>query len=431
MTGTLTPPAVERRRRWVPELLRQAPFRRYWSAQTVSLFGDQISVLALPLLAVLGTGAGPAEMGYLTAAALIPNLLFSLLLGAWIDRYPEKRRVMILADLGRAVLLAAVPVAYLFGVLSLGQLYVVAFLTGTLAVLFEVAHSTLFVSLVPRKDYVDAAALTNGSRAMSYVAGPSAGGILVQTLTAPVALLVDAVTYLVSALFLARIGPTRPTEPSSDGGVVLGIRQGLRFVVRSPILRSLLLGTTTLNLFNYMFTALFVLYASTELGLSPGMLGLVIGAGSVGALLGAAVTGRLVRRLGIGRTVLVSFVLFPAPLVLVPLAGGPTPAVLAALFVAEFLCGLGVMMLDITVGSLQTAVIPEMLLARVTGAKRTVNYGIRPIGAALGGNLGAVLGVRPTLWIATVGALAGLLWVLPTAIPKLRHLPEPDHAAAA
>ncbi|GIG92995.1 MFS transporter [Plantactinospora endophytica] len=431
MTGTLSaPPAVDRRRRWLPELLRQAPFRRYWSAQTVSLFGDEISVLALPLLAVLGTGAGPAEMGYLTAAALIPNLFFSLLLGAWVDRYPHKRRLMVLADLGRAVLLAAVPLAYLFGVLSLGQLYVVAFLTGTLAVLFEVAHGTLFVSLVPRKDYVDANALTNGSRAMSFVAGPSVGGFLVQTLTAPVALLADAVSYLFSALFLARIGPIRTTAPASDDGAGLGLKRGLRFIARAPILRSLLLGTTTLNLFNYMFTALYVLYVSTELGLSPGLLGLVIGIGSIGALLGAAVTGRLVRRLGIGRTVVLSFVLFPAPLVLVPLAGGSPPVVLGVLFASEFLSGLGLMMMDITVGSLQTAVIPEHLLARVAGAKRTVNYGIRPIGAVLGGTLGATLGVRPTLWIATVGAIAGLLWVLPTAIPKLRELPEPDHAAA-
>ncbi|MFY1693758.1 MFS transporter [Plantactinospora sp. WMMB782] len=430
MTGTLTPPPpVGRRRRWVPALLRQAQFRRYWSAQTVSLFGDQISALALPLLAVLGTDAGPAEMGYLTAAALLPNLLFSLLLGAWVDRYPHKRRVMVLADLGRAVLVGAVPLAYLFGVLSLHQLYAVAFLTGTLAVLFEVAHSALFVTLVPRRDYIDANALTNGSRAMSFVAGPSAGGILVQTLTAPVALLADALSYLVSALFLARIRPTRAAEPAPDGGG-LGIGQGLRFVARSQILRSLLLGTTTLNLFNYMFHALFVLYVSTELGLSPGLLGLVIGVGSIGALLGAAVTGRLVRRFGIGPTVLVSFVLFPAPLVLVPLAGGPTPVVLGALFAAEFLAGLGVMMIDITVGSLQVAATPERLLARVTGAKRTVNYGIRPIGALLGGTLGAALGVRPTLWIATVGAITGLFWILPTTIPKLRELPEPDHSAA-
>ncbi|MFY1672035.1 MFS transporter [Plantactinospora sp. WMMB334] len=431
MTGTLPRPAAGRTRRWLPELLRQAPFRRYWSAQTVSLLGDQISAIALPLLAVLGTGAGPAEMGYLTAAALIPNLLFSLLLGAWVDRYPHKRRVMVLADLGRAVLLAAVPVAYLVGVLSLGQLYLVAFLTGTLAVLFEVAHGALFVSLVPRRDYVDANALTNGSRAMSYVAGPSAGGLLVQTLSAPVALLADALSYLVSALFLARVRPVPAPEPPPADGGGLGIGQGLRFVARSRILRAVLLGTTTLNLFNYMFAALFVLYVSTELGLSPGLLGLVIGVGSVGALLGAAVTGRLVRRFGIGRTALVGFVLFPAPLVLVPLAGGPTPVVVGALVVAEFLSGLGVMVLDITVGSLQVAVTPERLLARVTGAKRTVNYGIRPIGAVLGGSLGAAIGVRPTLWIATVGAVAGLLWLLPTPIPGMRELPEPDTSAAA
>jgi MFS family permease len=231
------------------------------------------------------------------------------------------------------------------------------------------------------------------------------------------------VSYLVSAMFLTRI---RPTEPAPAAGTGLGIGQGLRFVARSRILRSLLLGTTTLNLFNYMFAALFVLYVSTELKLSPGLLGVVIGAGSVGALIGAGLTGRLVRRLGIGPTVVLSFVAFPAPLLLVPLAGGPTPVVLGALFVAEFLGGLGVMMLDITVGSVQTAVIPETLLARVTGVKRTINYGIRPVGALLGGTLGAWIGVRPTLWIATVGALAGLLWVLPSPIPKLRDLPEQD-----
>ncbi|MEO3743267.1 MFS transporter [Plantactinospora sp. B5E13] len=410
----------------MPVLLRQPPFRRYWSAQTVSLFGDQISVLALPLLAVLGAGAGPAEMGYLTAATLLPNLLFSLIAGAWLDRYPNKRRVMILADLGRAVLLAAVPIAYLFGIFSLGQLYLVAFLSGTLAVLFEVAHSALFVSLVPRKDYVDANALVNGSRAMSFVAGPSVGGLLVQVLGAPVALLADALSYLLSALFLGRLPRTAPAPagPAAETSRGLGLAAGLQFVARSRILRATVLGTTTLNLFNYMFAALFVLYASSELGISPGLLGLVVGTGSLGALLGAVVTSRLVRLFGLGRTVVLGFILFPAPLILVPLADGPTPLLLSALVAAEFLSGLGVMVLDITVGSMQTATIPETLLARVTGVKRTINYGIRPLGALLGGALGTALGVRPTLWIATVGALAGVLWVLPSPIPKLRDLPE-------
>ena len=297
----------------------------------MSLFGDEISALALPLFAVLGLHAGPAEMGYLIAAALIPNLLFSVLAGAWIDRYPHKRRIMIIADVGRALLLTAVPVAFLLDVLTLEQLYVVAFLSGTLAVLFGVSNSTLFVSLVPKKDYMEANTLLNGSRATSFVAGPSTAGILVQTLTAPVALLADAVSYLVSAVLLMKIRPTEPPPSEAKG---LGIGQGLRFIARSPVLRSTLLGATTLNLFNYMFAALFVLYVSTDLEVSPGLLGAVIGAGAFGALLGAAVTGRVARKLGIGRTLVLSFVLFPAPLLLVPLAGGSTPSVLGMLFMA-------------------------------------------------------------------------------------------------
>jgi MFS family permease len=409
------------RGRLVPRLLRQTAFRRYWSAQTVSLFGDQVTLLAIPLLAVLTVGAGPAQMGYLTAAALVPNLLFSLVAGAWVDRRPHKRRVMIAADLGRAVLLASIPVLAWTGGLGLPYLYVLSFLIGTLAVFFEVAHSSLFASLVARPDYVDANSLLNGSRAMSFVAGPSVGGILVQTLTAPVALLVDVVTYLASAAFLTGVKPAeRPVEP--DRG--LGLGAGLAFVARSPVLRSLLLATTTLNLFNYIFAALFVLYVTTELGISPGTLGLVIGTGAVGGLLGAAVTGRLVRRFGIGPGVLVGFVVFPAPLVLVPLASGPDPVVLALLFAAEFLAAMGVMILDITVGSVQTAATPESMLALVAGAKRTVNYGIRPVGALLGGALGTAIGVRPALWIATVGALAGLLWVLFSPVARMRELPD-------
>ncbi|HEX8629121.1 MAG TPA: MFS transporter [Catenuloplanes sp.] len=424
MTETVIPPVDPvRRHRWVPRLLAAAPFRRYWSAQTVSLVGDQISALAMPLLAVLSTGAGPAEMGYLTAAALLPNLLFSLLAGAWIDRYPRRRRIMIISDVGRGLLLATVPAAYLLDLLTMEQLYVVAFLSGTLAVLFEVSHSTLFVALVPKQQYIEANTLLNGSRAMAAVAGPSAGGLLVQLLTAPVALLADAVSYLVSAVFLSRIQPVEP-PPSQERG--LGLGQGLRFIARSRLLRAILLGTTTLNLFNYMFAALFVLYVSTELAVSPGMLGAVIGAGAFGALLGAAITGRLARRFGIGWTLIVSFVAFPAPLLLVPLAGGPTALVLALLFAAEFLSGLGVMMLDITAGSVQTAVIPDALRARVSGAQRTINYGIRPIGALLGGTCGTLLGVRPTLWIAAVGAVLGILWVLPSPVRTLRELPDQD-----
>jgi MFS family permease len=421
--ATDAPPAPDPqgRRGLIPRLLRETAFRRYWSAQTVSQLGDQVTYLAIPLLAVLTVGANAAQMGYLTAASLIPNLLFSLVAGAWVDRYPGKRRIMIAADLGRALLLVVVPVLWWTGTLALPHLYVLAFLSGSLAVFFEVAHSSLFASLVARRDYVDANTLINGSRAMSYVAGPSVGGILVQTLTAPVALLADVLSYLASALLLTRVDVVEHPVPVEGG---LGIGAGLKFVARSAVLRALLLGTTTLNLFNYMFAALFVLYVTAELGVSPGTLGVIIGAGAFGGLIGAAVTGRLSRRFGVGPTVIAGLLVFPAPLILVPLAGGPRPVVLAMLFTAEFLSALGVMLLDITVGSVQTAATPASMLALVHGAKRTVNYGIRPIGALIGGTFGTVIGIRPALWIATVGALAGLLWVVFSPVRTMRELPE-------
>ncbi len=405
---------------WTPPLLRRAAFRRYWAAQTVSLLGDQVTLLALPLLAVLAIGAGPAGMGYLTAAALLPHLFFSLPAGAWVDRRPGRRRVMVVADLGRAGLLLAVPLLWWADALTLPLLCAVAFALGTLTVFFEVAHSSLFAALVQRPDYLGANGLLNGSRAMSYVAGPSAGGLFVQVLTAPVALVADALSYLASAVLLTRVEVDEHAAPHRQG---LGMAAGVRYVVRSPVLRPILLGTTTLNLFNYMFAALFVLYVTTELAVSPGTLGLVVGVGSVGGLLGAAITGRVSRRIGIGPALIVGLVVFPAPLILVPLAGGPQPVILTLLLAAEFFSALGVMVLDITVGSVQTAATPERMLAVVAGFKRTVNYGIRPVGALLGGALGPVAGVRPALWIATVGALLGVVWVLLSPVRAMRELP--------
>ncbi|WP_250002664.1 MFS transporter [Actinoplanes sp. M2I2] len=403
-------------------LLRETAFRRYWSAQTVSLVGDQITLIAVPLLAVLAVGAGPAQMGYLTAAALLPNLFLSLPAGAWADRRRDKRQVMVVADVSRAVLLLAVPVLWWTGGLTLPLLYAVSFLVGVFSLLFEVAHASLFATLVRRDDYVDANSLLNGSRAASFVAGPSLGGLLVQGLTAPVALIADVLTYLASAAFLSRV--RLPDAPAETGEEIRGMVAGIRYVARSAVLRAVLLGATTLNLFNYMFAALFVLYVTTSLHLSPGSLGLVIGLGSVGGLLGAVLAGPLTRRIGIGPTAILGFLLFPAPLILVPLVSGPAWLIFTVLVVAEFFAALGVLVLDIAVGSVQTAATPPSLLATVSGFKRTVNYGIRPIGALIGGALGTALGVRPTLWIATVGALLGVFWVIFSPLRTMRVLPR-------
>ena len=407
------------------ELLRQAAFRRFWLGQSISLVGDQVSLLALPLVAVLVLDAGAADMGYLGAAALAPHLLFSLPAGVWLDRVARRRRIMIATDLLRAALLASVPVAYSLDALSLAQLYGVAFLSGSLAVAFDISYMTIFVSVTSRSHYVQANALLNGSRSVSWLAGPSLAGLLVKLVGAPATLLADAASYLASALFLARVrAPEPPLEHNTNGSWRTQVAEGMRFIAQHPIFRPSLTAVATINLFNFMFFALFVLYATRELGIGPGTLGLVLGAAAVGSILGAVIASRVGVRLGVGGAFALGCVLFPAPLVLVPLAQGPDWLVLGMLFTAEFVSGLGVMILDINAGAIIVALTPHRLRSRATGAFRFVNYGVRPIGALAGGALGAAIGLRPALWIATVGALAGALWLLPSPVAALRELPE-------
>jgi predicted MFS family arabinose efflux permease len=328
---------------------------------------------------------------------------------------------MIAADLGRAGLLATIPLAYAFGALTIEQLYVVAFLAGTLTVLFFVSYSSLFVALVPRERYVDANSLLHGSRAFSFVAGPSVGGLLVQVVSAPVTLLADACSFLVSALCLRTINPVEPPTEEAERG---HLSAGARFIARTSIMRASLLATATINFFNFVFFALFILYATRSLHVRPGTLGLVLGAGAVGGLIGSTVTGKLGRRLGIGPTYILGCLLFPLPIVLVPAAEGPKPLVLAMLFLAEFGSGFGVMILDISVGSIFAALVPDRLRSRVSGAYMWVNYGVRPVGSLVGGALGSAIGLRPTLWLAAIGGSVGFAWLLPSPVPRLRDLPE-------
>ncbi|MGW6248651.1 MFS transporter [Streptomyces roseolus] len=414
----------------VPALLRERTFRRYWTGQTVSLVGDQISLMALPLAAVLVLGADAAQMGWLKTLELLPALLLNLPFGAWADRRANRRRIMIATDLGRAALLLTLPVAYALDLLTLGQLYLVAFGVGALSVLFEVCNSTLFASLVPPERYVQANSLVNGSRSMAWLAGPSIGGVLVQVLTAPLALLADALTYLVSAGYLAKI---RPVEPAPAPVAKGHFTEGMRWVLREPSMRALFAASGTVQFFNYMFHTLFVLYVTQDLGLGAGLLGLVLGTGAVGGLLGAMWSGAVVRRFGIGGSLVAGFLGFTLPLVLIPAAGGPLPLVVGVLFAAEFLSCVGVMIVDVAAGSFQMALIPETMRARVMGAFRTLNHGFRPLGALAGGVLGTAVGLRPTLWIATVGGVFAVLWLLPSPLARMRELPgqEREPAVAA
>jgi MFS family permease len=400
----------------VPALLRDRVFRRYWNASTISMFGDQISGVALPLAAVLALHAGAAQMGYLTALEWLPSLLFALHAGAWVDRRGRRRRTMMAADLGRAVLFASIPAAYALHALTLAQLLVVTFAAGTLSTGFNVSDGTLFVSIVPEDRYVDGQSLIYGSRALSFVGGPGIGGVLVQVLSAPFAIAADALSFLGSAFFLSRIRPTEPPADDSGGSVLAGAR----FIATSALVRTSLISGAAINFFNLMFAALYLLFAVRVLHIGAGVVGVLLGVASVGGLLGALVTKRVAARIGAGWTYVAGCLLFTAPGVLWPLAHGRLPLVLVMLFVAEFTSGFGVMMLDISIGAIFAAVIPDTLRARVTGAFQAVNYGTRPFGALLGGLLGAVFGLRPALWVAALGGVAGAALLLPTALARYR-----------
>jgi predicted MFS family arabinose efflux permease len=315
-----------------------------------------------------------------------------------------------------------VPVAYALGALTFAQLYAVAFAAGALAVVFNVADASLFQAIVQRERFVEASALLNGARAFSFVAGPSAAGFLVRAVTAPGALVVDALSFLWSGALLGRIQPEEPPADTGHGGVTTG----LRWIAGSPIVRSTLVATATINFFNFVFWALFVLYATRTLGVSAGTLGLVLGVGAIGGLAGSVAAAPIARRIGIGPTLVVGCFVFSAPLLLVPLARGADTVVLACLFLAELGAGFGVMLLDISAGSIFAAVIPRRLRSRVSGAYTFVNYGVRVVGSLLGGLLGSTIGLRPTLWIGAAGALLAVLVLLPTPVPRLRELPEPQ-----
>jgi MFS family permease len=414
-------------RRWVPPLLFDAPdFRRLWLGQTISVFGDQITLLGLPLVAVLVLGADAAQMGYLTAAGLLPHLLFSLPAGAWLDRVQRRRRLMIAADFGRAALVASIPAAHVLGGLTMLHLYVVSFLAGTIAVVFDLSWNTVFVAVTRRERYVEAMALLNGSRSLAYVGGPTIGGLLVQVLGAPLAMLTDAISYLGSVAFLRRISAPEPPIEHEEASLRDRLLAGLSFIFRDGIMRPTLLAAATINLFNFAFSALFILYATTVLGVEPGALGLALGAGAVGGVIGAILASRVGRRIGLGPAYALGCVLFPLPLVLVPVAGAEMsmPLILALLLFSEFGAGLGVMILDINVGAMISARTPDRIRARSGGAFRFINYGIRPIGALLGGALGATIGVRETLFAVTLASLLGVLWLVRSPVIRLRDLPD-------
>jgi MFS family permease len=366
---------------------------------------------------------GASGMAALSAVGSLPYLLLAVPAGAWVDARGRRRITMIGADIGRFLLLATVAAGSVLGWLTLPLLLLLWFLTATCSVFFRVAASTLFVSLVPRERYVEANGLLQTSQATAFFIGPGLGGLLIQLLTAPVALLADALSFLVSALSLASIRPPEPPPTRRHKGHTLA---GLWFIRTSPLLRSSYTAAATFNFFRSAFTALYILYGTRTLHVTPTEWGLILGPSSVGAMAAATLTGRVTRRLGLGRTLIWATLLSALPNLLVPLAGGTHVLVVALLFLAEGLATSGAVLRVAADGTIQAARIPDAVRARVSAAFVTGTSGLRPLGALLAGVLAAWVGVHTTLWIAAIGGSLSFLWLLSA---PMRTLGQVDEAA--
>ena len=416
-----------------PRLLRvHRDFRLLWSGHTVSAIGSAVTLIALPLVALEVLHASTGATALLTGAPYVATLLLGLPAGAWVDRL-RKRPVMVSADLLSATALLTVPAASALGVLTMGQLYAVALLLGLSQVLFQTADVALLPMLVERERLVAGNGALQASQSAATVAGPGLAGVLVQLFSAPVALLVDAVSFLVSAGTIRALRVTETPVAARDrsrGALRREIADGLRYVVADPVLRVLTINAALANLAFMAADSLFVPFLNRTLGLPAGAVGLVIGLGSAGGVVGAALAGRLAARFGTARTTLIAVLVHsPAALVLPLAVRGPR---LGLFVVGMFVVLAGVGVYNVTIVSYRQAATPPALVGRVTASMRAVLLGTIPLGSALGAGLATVFGTRPALWIAVVLGLLPAVVLLASPIRPMRDfpaLPQPEPAA--
>jgi Na+/melibiose symporter-like transporter len=407
-------------------LWRESDFLKLWIGQTVSQMGSWISRIALPLTAVLILGASPFQMGLLSGADAAAVLVFGLFAGAWADRL-RKRPILIGADLGRLLVLGTVPLAAAWHSLNMGHLYLVAAASSILTVFFDVSYQAYLPSLVTLENILEGNSKLTLTQSLAEVVAPGLTGMLVQWITAPMAILFDAFSFLFSAMFIWLIRKPEPLpERASQPHIGREIAEGLRVSWNHPILRALLQRTATASFFMGFIGALYMIFAIRELGLSAGLLGVIISVGGAGSLGGALVSERLVHRFGVGPTLIGSAIVVGAGSLLVPMAHGSV-MMCAAFLAAAQLFDVAWPVYNINELSLRQSIAPPQLLGRVNSAAHLLFRGVLPVGAMAGGILAQGIGMRLTMFAGSVGFLLSTLWLLFSPIRHLRQLPgTPD-----
>ena len=408
-----------------PNLWRHSDFLKLWMGESISLVGSQITFLALPLTAVTVLEATAFEMGVLGAVEFAPFLLLSLVAGVWADRLP-RRPILIAANIGRAFLLGTIPILAFNGWLTMSALYIIAFGVGVLTVFFDVAYQSYLPVLVTRDQLVEGNSKLEGSRSVAEIAGPALAGGLVQRFTAPIAIALDAVSFLISAFFLGLIRQREEaSHPAEKWKPIWGeIREGLEVVFRNPILRSIAGCTATNNFFSNVRFAVLTIYVVRQLGIQPGVLGIIFAVGSVGALIGAFWGSAIARRWGVGPTLIGAIAVGSVGSLALPAAREPFAFAAAMLTLGLFVNSSANPVYNITQVSLRQSIIPLRLQGRMNASMRFLVWGTIPLGSLTGGVLGEVVGIHTTLLIGALGGLLAVLWVFFSPVRTLIQSPS-------
>jgi MFS family permease len=421
-----------RTKRWqLSGLWRDGAYLRLWGAQGISAIGSQITLVALPLAAILTLDASAFQVSVLTGLEFLPFLLLGIPAGVWVDRL-RRRPILITTDLARGLSLLSIPGAYALDILTLPHLYAVALVNGALTVFFTLAYQAYLPELVERNRLVEANAKFEATETIARLGGPGAGGGLVSLLTAPVAVFADAVSFFVSGTLIFSMRDDErarrvTVEPTARPGFWRELREGGRFALREAYVRPLLATTAILNVGFNMAWAVLLVFAVRELGLGAGTVGFVLSAAEVGGLLGAVLTTRVTKQLGVGPVILGSGALFAPSLVLVALApsGNAVPYLVSGWAVMSF----ANVIYNTTTVSLRQSYVPQRLQARVVGFNRTIVWGVSPVGALLGGVLATAVSLRFAIVAGAAVSLAALVPALLSPLRGLRELPEPAKAA--
>ncbi len=411
-------------------LWRHRDFLHLWGAQIVSAFGSRVTRTALPALAIVTLGASDGEVAFLGALALAPAVAIGLLASAFIDRV-RRRPLMIACDLVGALALLSIPLAAWAGALGMTQIYAVALIAGGSATLFALADQTLLPGLVGRDHLEEGNAKLAATDSVAEIGGPALAGVLIQIVTAPFAILADALALVWSAFMLGRIRVTEtPHQATEESGLAAALG-GLKAIVRSPVLTALF-GAEAIMMFALgFFAALYMLFAMRVLGLDIGFLGLIISVGGIGALVGATVGPPIVRRIGLGPAIVVFFALTAGSSLLIPAASGDDPLSVAFLVAAQLIGDAAAVAYFIQTTTLRQTVTPPAVLGRVNAAVMTMHGLVLMIGALAAAPLSEALGIRETVWAGISLGLLGLAPLLFSPVPRLKTIGDAAPTAPA